>query len=111
MMGDYQHWTARGLKRELKPLVNHPTARELAMRAQFVERARLYWWHHHGPSPLPHVGWPPGRAPRESVAEYWHLVIRKHLDHAPHLVTETTNLEDSIALALVLSSANPMLEF
>lgn len=107
----YQHWTARGLKRELKEPVMHPTARELAMRAQFVERARLYFWKEHGPSPLPHVGWPPGWSPRAAVAEYWHLVIRKHLDHSPHLVTECANLEESVALALALSSANPTLEF
>lgn len=51
------------------------------------------------------------RAPRESVAEYWHLVIRKHLDHRPELVTEVFNLKDSVQLALELSAVNPMLEF
>lgn len=55
--------------------------------------------------------WPPGRAPRESVAEYWHLVIRKHLDHRPELVTKVDYLEDSVQLALDVSAANPMLKF
>lgn len=110
-MGEYQHWTARGLKRELKEPVMHPTARELAMRAQFVERARLYFWKEHGPSPLPHVGFPPGWSARAAVAEYWTLVILKFKAHRPELVSETTTLEESVALALTLSAQNPLLEF
>lgn len=110
-MGMYQHWTANGLKRVLKEPVFHPVARELAMRAQFVERARLYFWKEYGPSPLPHVGFPPTWSARAAVAEYWTLVIRKHLDHAPHLVSECATLEESVALALTLSAQNPLLEF
>ena len=110
-MGAYQHWTARALKRELKEPIMHPVARELAMRAQFVERARLYFWKELGPSPLPHVGWPPGWSPRAAVAEYWALLITKTHQHAPHLVTECNTLEESVALALTLSAQNPLLEF
>lgn len=107
----YQHWTPRGLKRELKEPVMHPTARELAMRAPFVERARAYFWRELGPSPLPHVGWPPGWSPRAAVAEYWALLITKTHQNAPHLVREVSSLEESVDLALELSAANPMLEF
>lgn len=110
-MGEYQHWSPRGLKRVLKEPVSHPTARELAMRAQFVERARLYFWKEQGPSPLPHVGFPPGWSARAAVAEYWTLVILKFKAHRPELVTECDTLEESVALALALSEANPMLEF
>ncbi len=110
-MPEYRHWTARGLKRELKEPVSHPTARELAMSPAFVERARLYWWRELGPTPLQPVGWPPGWSPRAAVAEYWCLLILTHHQHAPHLVTPTANLDESVVLALALSSANPMLEF
>lgn len=101
-------------KREMKPLRELPFVRELAMSTTFVTRAKAWSWHVQGPTEVPNTGsnwapWVPNGP--EGVAEYYHAVLSRHQAHRPDLVTETTSLEDCVALALALSSANPLLDF
>jgi hypothetical protein len=95
---------------EIKP--SHPVALELAnSHPLFVERARVWQWRQHRPDldPVP-SGWPPGLRGAFGVYDYWYTLIQRSRMHNPYNVPETNTLDEAVALALVLSAADPLIQ-